>query len=141
MVNDPVLIDKVIRELEKIDKKSLLEAKNEVDKEYKVLEENLEDKNYMENIAGNYVRRILIERNMTQTDLLRRMKELKLAKEKTLVIQKLNNWINNIDDSKYVWARRIEIALDLPDYVLVKMKGNPSEKEWERIKEIGKNVL
>lgn len=141
MVNDPVLIDKVIRELEKIDKKSLLEAKNEVDKEYKVLEENLEDKNYMENVAGNYVRRILIERNMTQTDLLRRMKELKLAKEKTLVIQKLNNWINNIDDSKYVWARRIEIALELPDYILVKMKGNPTEKEWKKIKEIGKNVL
>lgn len=141
MVNDPVLIDKVIRELEKIDKKSLLEAKNEVDKEYKVLEENLEDKNYMENVAGNYVRRILIERNMTQTDLLRRMKKLKLAKEKTLVIQKLNNWINNIDDSKYVWARRIEIALELPDYILVKMKGNPTEKEWKKIKEIGKNVL
>ena len=78
---------------------------------------------------------------MTQTDLLRRMKELKLAKEKTLVIQKLNNWINNIDDSKYVWARRIEIALELPDYILVKMKGNPTEKEWKKIKEIGKNVL
>ena len=141
MVNDPILIEKVTKELEKVSKDDLLKAITEVDKMLEVGKENLEDDEYVENVAGNYVRRILIEQNMTQADLIRKMREMHIAKDSTLKIQKLNNWINDKDCGKYIWARRIEIALDLPDYVLVKMKGNPSEKEWERIKEIGKNVL
>lgn len=84
--------------------------------------------------AGIYVKNILNRRNMTQKDLLDRMKKLKLADEKTLVKQKLNNAINI--DMGYTWARRIEIALELPEYSLIKMVGNPTESEWRRIKEI-----
>lgn len=81
-----------------------------------------------------YVKNLLQKRNLTQKSVLERMKELKLADEKTLVRQKLNNAINI--KLGYVWARRIEIALDLPEYILINMIGKPSENEWKRIKEI-----
>ena len=92
----------------------------------------------LNNVAGDYVRRILKERNMTQADLIRKMREMKLSSDKTLQLQKLNNWINSAEGQKYTWARRIELALGLEDYVLVKMKGNPTPKEWKRIERIGK---
>ena len=75
---------------------------------------------------------------MTQVQLLKKMKKLKLAEDKTLVPQKLNNAINI--KMGYIWARRIEIALELPDYSLIRMIGNPSESEWKTIKEIKANV-
>ena len=75
---------------------------------------------------------------MTQVDLINRMKELKLADDKTLAKQKLNNAINI--RMGYTWARRIEIALDLPQYSLVKMVGTPTEMQWKLIKEIKTNV-
>lgn len=73
---------------------------------------------------------------MTQKQLLDKIKELGLAKEETLNKQRLNNAINL--QMSYVWARRIEIALELPEYSLVKMVGNPTEYQWMQIKEIGK---
>ena len=81
---------------------------------------------------------ILKKKNMTQVDLINRMKELKLADDKTLAKQKLNNAINI--RMGYTWARRIEIALDLPQYSLVKMVGTPTEMQWKLIKEIKTNV-
>lgn len=88
--------------------------------------------------VGIYVKILLKRRNMTQIDLLNKMKELKLAEDKTLVKQKLNNAINI--KMGYIWARRIEIALDLPEYSLIKMVGNPSEAQWKKIKEVKPNV-
>lgn len=88
--------------------------------------------------AETYVRILLKKRNIRQVDLLNKMKELKLADDKTLVRSKLNNAINT--KMGYTWARRIEIGLDLPQYSIVKMVGRPTEYEWKCIKEIGKNV-
>ena len=75
---------------------------------------------------------------MKQIDLLNKMKELKLADDKTLVKQKLNNAINL--KMGFIWARRIEIALDLPEYSLIRMVGNPTEAQWELIKEVKPHV-
>lgn len=85
-----------------------------------------------------YVKILLKKKNITQAELLRRMQELKLADDKTLVKQKLNNAINI--QMGYTWARRIEIALDLPKYSLVKMVGRPTEAQWEVIKGVKVNV-
>ncbi|MFQ8989184.1 MAG: hypothetical protein ACLR6T_10980 [Intestinibacter sp.] len=79
-----------------------------------------------------YTKILLQKRGMRQADLLAKMKELKLADDKTLVKQKLNNALNI--RMGYTWARRIEIALELPDYFLIKMIGTPSSQEWQRIK-------
>lgn len=86
----------------------------------------------------NYVKEILKRRNMTQAELLRKMKELKLADEKTLCKQHLNNSINI--QMGWIWARRIEIALGLQDYTLINMIGNPTEAQWKKIKEVKSNV-
>ena len=75
---------------------------------------------------------------MTQIDLLNKMKKLKLAKDETLVRQKLNNALNI--KMGFTWARRIEIALDLPEYSLIKMIGNPTDAQWKAIKEVKPNV-
>lgn len=88
--------------------------------------------------AETYVRVLLKKRNIRQVDLLNKMKELKLADDKTLVKSHLNNAINT--KMCYTWARRIEIALDLPEYSIVKMVGRPTEYQWQRIRRIGKNV-
>lgn len=88
--------------------------------------------------AGNYVKILLKKRNITQADLIRKMKELKLADEKTLVLQKLNNAINL--KMGYTWARRIEIALGLEDYTIIKMLKPPTEAQWKLIKEVKPNV-
>lgn len=88
--------------------------------------------------AGNYVKILLKKRNITQADLIRKMKELKLADEKTLVLQKLNNAINL--KMGYTWARRIEIALGLEDYTIIKMLKPPAETQWKLIKEVKPNV-
>lgn len=88
--------------------------------------------------AGTYVKVLLKRRNMTQADLLKRMKQLKLAEDKTLVKQKLNNAINI--KMGFTWARRIEIALELPEYSLIKMVGNPTPSQWKIIKEVKANV-
>lgn len=89
--------------------------------------------------AETYVRILLKKRNIRQVDLLNKMKEIKLADNKTLNKSKLNNAINS--KMGYTWARRIEIALDLPEYSIVKMVGRPTEYEWKCIKEIGNNEM
>lgn len=83
--------------------------------------------------VGTYVKIILKKRNMTQADLLRKMQELNLENVDRC---HLNNFINGTSGKSYVWARRIEIALDLPDYCLIKMIGNPSKYEWSKIREV-----
>ena len=88
--------------------------------------------------AESYVENLLKQRNIRQVDLLNKMKELKLADDKTLVASKLNNAIHT--KMGYTWARRIEIALDLPNYCIVRMVGRPTEYEWKKIKEIKKHV-
>jgi len=88
--------------------------------------------------AESYVRILLKKRNMKQIDLLNKMKELKIADDRTLVKQKLNNAINI--RMGYTWARRIEIALELPEFTLVRMVGNPSKGQWEAIRRIKANV-
>lgn len=85
-----------------------------------------------------YVKDLLKRKKITQKQLLDRMKELKLANEKNLCKQILNNALNL--KMGYTWARRIEIALDLPEYSLIRMIGTPTEKEWKKIKEIKINV-
>lgn len=87
--------------------------------------------------AGTYVKVLLKKRNMSQMDLLRKMQELKLADDKTLVKPKLNEAINQ--KMGFTWARRIEIALNLPEYSLIKMVGEPTPLQWEKIKEIKGN--
>lgn len=89
--------------------------------------------------AETYVKVLLKRRNIKQVELLQKMKELKLADSKTLAIQKLNNAINI--KMGYTWARRIEIALELPKYSLVKMVGNPTKIEWENIRKISINEM
>lgn len=84
--------------------------------------------------VGLYVRLLLKKRKMTQADLLRKMRQMGLAEEKVLVKQHLNNSINI--KMGYTWARRIEIALGLNDYELIRMIGQPSESEWKKIGEI-----
>lgn len=84
--------------------------------------------------VGTCVKVMLKRRNMTQRDLLNKMKELKLAEDRTLVEPKISEALNT--RMGYTWARRIEIALELPDYYLINMVGRPSEYEWSKIKEI-----
>ena len=84
--------------------------------------------------AGLYVRLLLKKRKMTQADLLRKMKQMGLADENVLVKQNLNSAINV--RMGYTWARRIEIALRLKDFELIRMIGQPTKLEWKKIGEI-----
>lgn len=84
----------------------------------------------------DYAKEIINRRGLTQKEVLEKMKKYKLAPEKTLVKQKLNNALNI--KMGYSWARRIEIALELPEYILVNMVGKPTKAQWEKIKEIKK---
>lgn len=85
----------------------------------------------------SYVRILLKKKNMSQRDLLRKMQELKLTDYEKLYAQHLNYAITT--KMTYLWARRIELALELPDYSLVAMVGNPSQKQWESIRRIKTN--
>ncbi len=62
------------------------------------------------------------------------MKKIGLKDNGALVPQHLNNAINL--KMTYAWARRLEIVLDLPEFSLVKMVGNPTPVQWKAIKEI-----
>lgn len=91
--------------------------------------------------AGTYVKILLKKRNMTQAQLLKRMNELKLGPNgKELNKSHLNNFINGTGTTGYIWARRIEIAMELPEGSLIKMIGNPTKGEWVRIKGVKPNV-
>lgn len=73
---------------------------------------------------------------MTQMDLLRKINDLNLGNGKELSRCHLNNFINETGGISFVWARRIEIALELEKYSLVKMLGIPTEQEWKKIEEV-----
>lgn len=88
--------------------------------------------------VGLYVKILLKKHNMTQIDLLRKMNKMNLGNGFVLNKQHLNNAINI--KMTFTWARRIEIALNLPEYSLVRMVGRPTKSEWEKIKEIKANV-
>ncbi len=88
--------------------------------------------------VGTYVKILLKKRNMTQADLVRKIQEVGFTKGVNL--PHINNIINGTEKTPhYSLLRKIEIALDLPEYSLIKIAGNPSEAEWERIKEIKAN--
>ena len=88
--------------------------------------------------VGNYIKVILKKRNMTQKDLLDKMNKLKLGNDIELNKQHLNNAINL--NMTYIWARRIEIALELPQYSLVRMVGKPTQLQWKKIEEVKPNA-
>ncbi len=77
---------------------------------------------------------------MSQMDLLRKINKLNLGNGKNLSKCHLNNFLNGTGTESFSWARRIEIALDLPDYSLIKMIGTPTEYEWNKIKGVRPNV-
>ena len=74
---------------------------------------------------------------MSQMDLVRKMQSLGFdGVHKTHI----NNFINQTDDTiRYGLIRKIEIALDLPDFTLINMAGRPSEAKIKQLKEIKAN--
>ena len=87
--------------------------------------------------AGTYVKILLQKRNMSQVDLLRKMQSLGFdGVHKTHI----NNFINGTDTTtRYPLIRKIEIALDLPEFILINMVGRPSEAKIKQLKEIKAN--
>ena len=74
---------------------------------------------------------------MKQMDLLRKINKMNLGNGKELSRCHLNNFLNGTENPTFLWARRIEIALELSEYSLVRMIGNPTEVQWKVIKEVG----
>ena len=74
---------------------------------------------------------------MSQMDLLRKMQSLGFdGVHKTHI----NNLINNTESRpQYILLRKIEIALDLPEFTLINMAGRPSETKIKQLKEIKVN--
>jgi len=77
---------------------------------------------------------------MSQMDLLKKINQLNLGNGKELSRCHLNNFINGTGGISFIWARRVEIALELEQYTLVRMLGNPTDKEWMKIREVKANV-
>lgn len=91
--------------------------------------------------VGEYVKRILKARNMTQIDLVKEINRRHLGYNGNDVKKaKINNFLNGTWHKNYPMARRCEIALDLPKYSLIKMIGEPTKVEWKRIAEVDNNV-
>ena len=87
--------------------------------------------------AGTYVKILLKKRNISQMDLLRKMQDLGFE---GVHITHINNFINGTDDTiRYGLIRKIEIALDLPEFTLINMVGRPSETKIKQLKEIKTN--
>lgn len=87
---------------------------------------------------GTYIKLVLIKKNMTQQELVDRLNKLGLVKENQTVRKHTISDITNgrLTPSSYL-ARRIEIALDLPKYSIVKLIGFPTTKEgMEKLEEI-----
>ena len=81
---------------------------------------------------------LLQKRNMSQMDLLRKMQSLGFE---GVHITHINNLINNTESRpQYLLLRKIEIALDLPEFTLINMAGRPSETKIKQLKEIKANV-
>ena len=91
--------------------------------------------------VGEYVKKILKARNMTQIDLVKEINRRHLGYNGNDVKKtKINNFLNGTWHKNYPMARRCEIALDLPKYSLIKMIGEPTKVEWKRIAEVDDNV-
>lgn len=87
--------------------------------------------------VGTYLRNELVKRNMSQKDLERKMKEMGF---KGVHFQHIGNIINGTENRpQYLLLRKIEIALDLPEFILVNMAGRPSESKIKELKEIKKD--
>ena len=87
--------------------------------------------------AGTYVKILLQKRNMSQTDLLRKMQSLGFN---GVHLTHINNFINGTDTIiRYGLIRKIEIALELPEFTLINMIGRPSETKINQLKEIKAN--
>ena len=70
--------------------------------------------------VGEYVKRILKARNMTQIDLVKEINRRHLGYNGNDVKKaKINNFLNGTWHKNYPMARRCEIALDLPKYSLI----------------------
>ena len=87
--------------------------------------------------VGTYLRNELIKRKMSQRTLARKMKEKGF---KGVHSQHIGNIINGTENRpQYLLLRKIEITLDLPEFILIKMEGKPSETKMKQIKEIKAN--
>ena len=87
--------------------------------------------------AGTYVKILLKKQNISQADLLRKMQSLGFE---GVHITHINNLINNTESRpQYILLRKIEIALELPDFILINMVGKPSEAKIKQLKEIKAN--
>ena len=72
---------------------------------------------------------------MTQSQLIKRMHKMGFTGVNATHI---SNFINGSDkEMRYTLIRKIEIALDLPEFSLIKMAGSPTKAQWEKIKRIG----
>ena len=88
--------------------------------------------------AGTYIKILLKKRNMSQMDLLRKMQSLGFD---GVYKTHINNLINNTESRpQYLLLRKIEIALDLPEFTLINIVGRPSEAKTKQLKEIKANV-
>ncbi len=87
--------------------------------------------------VGKIVKNELDKRNMSQMDLLRKMQSLGFD---GVYKMHINNIINGTDTIiRYGLIRKIEIALDLPEFTLINMAGRPSEAKIKQLKEIKTN--
>ena len=87
--------------------------------------------------VGEYLKNELRKRNMTQRDLARKMKSMGF---KGIHFQHVSNLINGTETRpQYLLLRKIEIALDLPEFILINMAGRPSEAKIKQLKEIKAN--
>ena len=87
--------------------------------------------------VGTYLRNELNKRNMSQRDLARKMTEMGFT---GVHFQHIGNVINGTENVKqYKLLREIEIALELPEFILINMVGRPSEIKIKQLKEIKAN--
>ena len=87
--------------------------------------------------VGTYLKNELIKRKMSQRTLARKMEEMGF---KGVHFQHIGNIINGTENRpQYLLLRKIEIALDLPEFILINMAGRPSESKIKELKEIKAN--
>lgn len=81
---------------------------------------------------------ILTKKNMTQQDLVNRLNELHLGENGDITKNKISAVLNQGMGLSPYFARKIEIALDLPKYSIVSKVGFPKgEREKKKLEGIG----
>lgn len=81
---------------------------------------------------------ILTKKNMTQQDLVNRLNELHLGENGDITKNKISAVLNQGMGLSPYFARKIEIALDLPKYSIVSKVGFPrGEREKKKLEKIG----